>query len=59
MDAIGKYRISHPERQENGVCVLIGTETLEIRESTYIDNGYQPPLETLPWDPPPNLTTLR
>ena len=58
MIAVGKYRVSHPERDENGVCVMIGTQTLEIRESTYIDNGYEPPLEALPWDPPQETTRL-
>jgi len=55
MHAVGIFRISYPERQENGVWVTIGTQSLEIRESSYIDNGCQPPLECLPWGSPPSV----
>lgn len=52
MRAVGKYRIRRPEREEDRVCVMLGKETLQMRESTYRDNGYEPPLETLAWESP-------
>jgi hypothetical protein len=32
------------------VWVVDGENTQEVRESTYQRRGYEPPIETLPWD---------
>ena len=45
----GTHRIENPSPIENGVWVTDGAQGFEIAESEYLDNGYAPPLETLPW----------
>jgi hypothetical protein len=46
----GIHRVRNEPPLENGVWVSDGANTQEMRESTYQRRGYEPPLETLPWD---------
>ena len=48
MKPIGIHRIKHLEGLQNGVWVTSGT-SFEVPESTYLAEGYQPALDTLPW----------
>lgn len=48
MQPIGKHRIRHLEGLQDGVWVTSGT-SFEVSESAYLEHGYQPALDTLPW----------
>ena len=45
----GKYRIKNPSDVEDGVWVEDGSMAFEQSESRYRENGYEPPVEKLPW----------
>lgn len=47
---IGRHRMKHPEGLEDGVWVTAGT-SFQVPESAYLEQGYEPALETLPWGP--------
>lgn len=49
MRLVGIHRIRHPEALEDGVWVKSGT-SFEVPESSYRKKGYQPPLDSLPWE---------
>lgn len=51
MQPVGVYRIRHAEALEDGVWVTFGT-SFEVPGSSYLEKGYQPPLDTLPWGAP-------
>ena len=48
----GVYRARRPEGIENDVWVTDDTVDMFITESRYIYRGYEPPIETLPWEEP-------
>ena len=45
----GTHRVKNPGPIEDGVWVKDAGMGFEISESRYVDNGYEPPLDTLPW----------
>lgn len=45
----GTHRIKNPDPIEDGVWITDGKNGLEISESRYRDNEYEPPFEQLPW----------
>lgn len=47
--SLGTHRIKNPDGIEDGVWVTDGTVGFEIPESLYFEEGYEPPLKTLPW----------
>lgn len=49
MPPIGTHRIKNPEGIEDGVWITDGGVGFEVPESRYLANGYEPPIETLPW----------
>jgi len=51
MQTTGKHRIKHLEGLQDGVWVTSGT-SFEVPESAYLEHGYQPALDTLPWGGP-------
>ena len=45
----GTHRVKNADGIEDGVWVADDSMGFEISESQYVTNGYQPPVETLPW----------
>jgi hypothetical protein len=49
----GIHRIENPEGIEDAVWVIDAGMSFEVYETAYIEKGYGPSIETLPWEPRP------